>query len=57
MASYDRKYRSDGNLLSVWLSDVKTFNKLFKQDCGMSPSGFRKENGGWLKDLKKKEEY
>ena len=28
--------------------DVKTFNKLFKQDCGMSPSGFRKENGGWL---------
>ena len=28
--------------------DVKTFNKLFKQECGMSPSGFRKENGGWL---------
>jgi len=28
--------------------DVKTFNKLFKQACGMSPSGFRKENGGWL---------
>lgn len=28
--------------------DVKTFNKLFKQECGISPSGFRKENGGWL---------
>ncbi|MDO5425413.1 MAG: AraC family transcriptional regulator [Eubacteriales bacterium] len=28
--------------------DVKTFNKLFKQECGTSPSGFRKENDGWL---------
>ena len=28
--------------------DVKTFNKLFKQECGMSPSGFRKENGRGL---------